>query len=61
MANNYPFDDSKGLKPILLYPTRVSIKMEEEMSPPEKKKAERIFLQQASTARYAKHTALRRG
>ena len=52
----------KGLQPTILYPARLSIKMEGEIrSFPEKKNPERIHLLQTSTARDAKGTALRRG
>ena len=53
---------SKGLQPRILYPPRLSIKMEGKIrSVTEKKKAKRIHLHQTRIARYAKGSALRRG
>ena len=52
---------SKGLKPILLYPARLSIKMEGKIEVSQTKKTERILLHQTSTIRYTKVTALRKG
>ena len=52
---------SKGLQPRLLYPARLSIKMEGKIrSFLGKKNAKRIHLHQINTTRYAKETALRR-
>ena len=53
---------SKGLQPRLLYPQRLSVKMEgEKRSFPEEKWAEKIHLTQTNTATYAKGNALRKG
>ena len=52
---------NKGLQPRLLYPARLSIKLEGQIrSFPEKKEVESLHLHQTSTAIYAKGTALRR-
>ena len=53
---------TRGLQPRLLYPARLSIKIEGQMrSFPDKKKSKRIQLHQTSSARDAKGTALRKG
>ena len=53
---------SRGLQPRLLYPARLSIKIEGQiMSFPEKKKSKRICLHQTSSARDAKGAAVRKG
>ena len=52
---------TRGLQPRLLYPARLSIKMEGQIRFPDKKKnPQRIHLHQASSARDAKGTALRK-
>ena len=51
---------TRGLQPRLLYPARLSIKMEGQVkSFPEKKKPQRIYLQQTSSKRDVKGFALR--
>ena len=54
---------SKGLQPRLLYPQRLSVKMEGEISSfsDKKKKAERIHFHQTSIISHVKGTALRIG
>ena len=53
---------TRGLQPRLLYPARLSIKIEGQiMSFPEKKKSKRICLHQTSSARDAKGTMVRNG
>ena len=54
---------NRGLQPRLLYPARLSIKIEGQIRsfPEKKKKSKRIYLHQTSSARDAKGTALRRG
>ena len=50
------------MQPTLLYPARLSIKIEGQiMSFPEKKKSKRICLHQTSSARDAKGAAVRKG
>ena len=52
---------NRGLQPRLLYPARLSIKIEGQIrSFPIQKKSKRIHLHQTSPARYDKGTALRR-
>ena len=51
-----------GLQPRLLYPARLSIKIEGQIrSFPIQKKSKRIHIHQTSSARDAKGTALRKG
>ena len=51
-----------GLQPRLLYPARLSIKIEGQIkSFPEKKKSKRIHIHQTSSARDVKGTDLRKG
>ena len=50
-----------GLQPGLLYPARLSIKMEGEIRTFPEKKVKIIHLHQTSSARHAKGTALRKG
>ena len=53
---------TRGLQPRLLYPARLSIKIEGQIrSFPDKKKSKRIQFHQTSSARDAKGTALRKG
>ena len=53
---------TRGLQPRLLYPARLSIKIEGQIrSFPRQKKSKRIHLHQTSSARDAKGTALRKG
>ena len=53
---------TRGLQPRLLYPARLSIKIEGQIkSFPEKKESKRIQFHQTSSARDAKGTALRKG
>ena len=53
---------TRGLKPRLLYPARLSIKIEGQIrSFPRQKKSKRIHLHQTSSVRHAKGTALRKG
>ena len=62
MAKNIPSNENQGLQPRLLYPARLSIKIEGQMrSFPDKQKSKRIQLHQTSSARDAKGTALRKG
>ena len=50
------------MQPRLLYPARLSIKIEDQIkSFPDKKKSKSIQLHQTSSARDAKGTALRKG
>ena len=50
---------TRGLQPRLLYPARLSIKIEGQIKNfPDKKKSKRIYLHQTSSARDAKGTAL---
>ena len=52
----------RGQQPRLLYPARLSIKIEGQIrSFPDKKKSKSIHLHQPSPARYAKGAALRKG
>ena len=52
---------SKGLQPRLLYPARLSNKIEGQIEIPRQKKSKRIYFHQTSSARDAKGTALRKG
>ena len=52
---------TRGLQPRLLYPARLSIKIEGQIKSFPQKKSKRIHLHQASSARDAKGTALRKG
>ena len=53
---------TRGLQPRLLYPARLSIKIEGQIkSFTDKMKSKRIHLHQTSSARHAKGTALRKG
>ena len=53
---------TRGLQPRLLYPARLSIKIEGQIkSFPEKKKSKRIQFHQTSSARDAKGTDLKKG
>ena len=52
---------TRGLQPRLLYPARLSIKIQVKKESPRKKKSKRIYLHQTSSARDAKGTALRKG
>ena len=53
---------SRGLQPRLLYPARLSVKIEGQIrSFPIQKKSKRIHLHQTRSAREAKGTALRKG
>ena len=52
---------NRGLQPRLLYPTRLSIKIEGQIEFPRKKKSKRIHFHQTSSARDAEGTALRKG
>ena len=52
---------TRGLKPRLLYPARLSIKIAGQKEFPRQKKSKRIQLHQTSSARDAKRTALRKG
>ena len=54
---------TRGLQKRLLYPARLSIKIEGQIRsfPEKKKKSKRIYLHQTSSARDAKGTALRKG
>ena len=51
---------TRGLQPRLLYPARLSIKIEGQKEFPRQKKSKRILLHQTSSARDAKGTALRK-
>ena len=51
---------TRGLDPRLLYPARLSIKIEGQMEFPREKKSKRRQLHQTSSARDAKGTALRK-
>ena len=53
---------TRGLQLRLLYPARLSIKIDGQIKNfPDKKKSKRIYLHQTSSARDAKGTALRKG
>ena len=53
---------TRGLQPRLLYPARLSVKIEGQIrSFPIQKKSKRIHLHQTRSAREAKGTALRKG
>ena len=52
---------TRGLDPRLLYPARLSIKIEGQIEFPREKKSKRIHTQPSSSAREAKGTALRKG
>ena len=59
---NFQVMRNRGLQPRLLYPARLSIKIEGQIKNfPDKKKSKRIYLHQTSSARDAKGTALRKG
>ena len=61
MAKNIPSNENQRLSRIL-YPARLSITIEGQIkSFPEKKKSKRIRIDQTSSARDAKGTALRKG
>ena len=51
---------TRGLQPRLLYPARLSIKIENQIKSFPDKKSKRIHLPQTSSARDAKRTALRK-
>ena len=54
--------ESKDLQSRLLYPARLSFKMEGEIkSSPDKRRLKRVHLHQTSTARHAKGIAMKRG
>ena len=63
MARNIPSNKRQRPVPRLLYPERLSFKMEGEIRcfPDKRKRAERIYLHQTNIARDAKGTALRKG
>ena len=52
---------TKGLQPRLLYPPRLSIKIEDQIEFPRQKKSKRIHFYQTRSAGDAKGTALRKG
>ena len=52
---------TRGLQPRLVYPARLSIKIEGQIKFPRQKKSKRIQLHQTSSARDAKGTASRKG
>ena len=52
---------TRGLKLRLLYPVRLSIKIEGQIEFPRQKKSKRIHFYQTSSATDAKGTALRKG
>ena len=52
---------TRGLQPRLLYPARLSIKIEGQIKSFQQKKSKRIHFHQTSSARDAKGTALRKG
>ena len=61
MANNILRMTTRGLQPRLLYPARLSIKIEGQIKGLPDKKTKRIHVHQTSSARDAKGTALRKG
>ena len=52
---------TRGLQPRLLYPARLSIKIEGQIDFPRQKKSQRIHFHQTSSARDAEGTAFRKG
>ena len=52
---------TRGRQPRLLYPARISIKIEAKKEFPRQKKSKRIHFHQTSSARDAKGTAVRKG
>ena len=61
MAKNIPSNEKKGLQARLLYPARLSIKIEGQIKSFPDKRSLKEYFHQTSSAKDAKGTALRKG